>query len=284
SKLEESNRKLQESSSKLEESNRKLQETVSNYIEKAETIQISKLTIDKLQNDGFTLIARSVSSINDSDYQLPERFDKFQWPVRNSENDKRNKDAYLEYLTAFTESFTEPLNRLKVKSSIESPHLNTVVGIDPHHLNGEADLYVMPSVCHLVSRNQLTMVFELTPNNISTNNVVQAIGSVIAANSLFDVPGRPSPVGVLSDFIDQWVLIWIGKEGEVFYASVEEDSKGDEKILTRRTAMFYIKKHLENYNRLLNDEVFKKRRAENFGWAFDGFEAGILKKQKILVA
>ena len=40
---------------------------------------------------------------------------------------------------------------------------------------------------------------------------------------------------------------------------------------------------MENYDQLLNDEKSKKRRAENFGWAFDGFEAGTLKKQKILV-
>ncbi|KAI8894638.1 hypothetical protein BC833DRAFT_604132 [Globomyces pollinis-pini] len=65
-------RELQELSKKLEESNSKLQEPVSKYIQTAETIQISKLTIDKLENDGFTLITRTVSSINDSDYQLPE--------------------------------------------------------------------------------------------------------------------------------------------------------------------------------------------------------------------
>ena len=115
-------RKLQESNSKLQESNSKLHETVSNYIQKAETIQISKLTIDKLAKDGFTIIAKSVPSINDSDYQIPDRFHNFQWPVKNNEKDKKNKDAYLEYLTAFTESF----DLLQVKNAIESPHLNTV--------------------------------------------------------------------------------------------------------------------------------------------------------------
>ena len=272
--------KLQESNSKLQESNSKLQETVSTYIQKAETIQISKLTIDKLEKDGFTLIASSVNSINDSDYQISDRFHKFQWPVKNNENDKRNKDAYLEYLTGFAESF----NRLQVKNSIESPHLNTVVGIDPHHLNGEADLYVMPKACRLIFRNQLSMVFEMKSNDISSNNLAQAIGYVIAANSLFDVPGRPSPVGVLSDFIDQWYLIWIGKEGEVFYAGMEKDLELKEKPLTRLTALYYVQKHLDHYNQLLNSEDTKKRRAEHFGWAFDGFEAGSLKKQKMAVA
>ena len=259
---------------------RKLQETVSNYIQKAETIQISKLTIDKLEKDGFTVIASSVNSINDSDYQISDRFHKFQWPVKNNEKDKRNKDEYLEFLTAFTESF----NQLQVKLSIESPHLNTVVGIDPHHLNGEADLYVMPKDCRVICRNQLSMVFEMKPNDFSSNNLAQAIGYVIAANSLFDIPGRPSPVGILSDFIDQWYLIWIGKEGEVFYAGTEKDLELNKKPLTRLTALYYIQKHLDNYNKLLNSEDTNKRRAEHYGWAFDGFEAGILKKQKILVA
>ncbi|KAJ2988375.1 hypothetical protein HDV02_005629, partial [Globomyces sp. JEL0801] len=70
-------RELQELSKKRQESNIKLQETVSKCIQTAETIQIPKLTIDKLENDGFTLITRTVSSINDSDYQLSERFHKF---------------------------------------------------------------------------------------------------------------------------------------------------------------------------------------------------------------
>ena len=51
--------------------------------------------------------------------------------------------------------------------------------------------------------------------------------------------------------------------------------------------MYYIQKHLENYNQLLNDEKSKKRKkpkTEFVGWAFDGFEAGSLKKQKRLVA
>ena len=279
-KLQVSNSELQESNSKLQESHSKLQETVSAYIQKAETIQISKLTIDKLEKDGFTLLATSVNSINDSDYQIADRFHKFQWPVKNNEKDKRNKDAYLEYLTAFAESF----NSLQVKISIESPHLNTVVGIDPHHLNGEADLYVMPTDCRVICRTQLAMVFEMKPNDISSNNLAQAIGYVIAANSLFNTPGRPSPVGVLSDFIDQWYLIWIGNEGEVFHAGMERDLELNQKPLTRLTALYYVQKHLEHYNQLLKSEVTKKRRAEHFGWAFDGFESGSLKKQKMAVA
>lgn len=141
----------------------------------------------------------------------------------------------------------------------------------------------MPKASQLISRNQLSMVFEMKPNDITSNNLAQAIGYVIAANSLFDVPGRPSPVGVLTDFIDQRYLIWIGGEGEVFYAATEVNSSGDETLLSRAAALYYIQKHMENYNQLLKDETVKKRRAEDFAWAFDGFVAGSLKKQKLLV-
>jgi L-arabinose isomerase len=41
---------------------------------------------------------------------------------------------------------------------------------------------------------------------------------------------------------------------------------------------------LDHYNQLLKSEDTKKRRAEHFGWAFDRFEAGSLKKQKMTVA
>jgi hypothetical protein len=208
----------------IEEKYSKLQEAVSNYIQKAETVHISKLTVEKLERDGYILVASSVHAIDDSNFQVPDKLNNFQWPVKNNEKDKRNKDAYLGYLSEFTKLF----NRLQVKISIESPHLITVVGIEPHYLSGEADLYVMPNACRGICRNQLSMVFKMKPNEINSNNLAQAIGYVIAANSLFDVPGRPSPVGVLSDFIDQWYLIWIGKDGEVLYAGIEEDSNGNE--------------------------------------------------------
>lgn len=57
------------------------------------------------------------------------------------------------------------------------------------------------------------------------------------------------PVGVLSDLIDQWYLIWIGKEGEVFYAAKEEDSYGKVKILTRLTALYHVLIYLKNFQK-----------------------------------
>ena len=116
----------------------------------------------------------------------------------------------------------------------------------------------------------------MKPKIITSKNVAQAMGYVIAANTLFDVPYRPSPVGILTDFIDQWVLIWIGKESEIIYAATEKDSDGVRKELTRETAMYYIRQHLKSYNLLLRDGG----RSSEVGWAFDGLEAGRLKRQR----
>lgn len=45
-----------------------------------------------------------------------------------------------------------------------------------------------------------------------------------------------------------------------------------------------IQKHSENYNRFLNSEESKKRRADHFTLVFDEIEAGSLKKQKFAEA
>jgi hypothetical protein len=266
-KLEEINNKLQEKSAKLEE-------TVNNYIRKAQTVAISALDIETIEEDGYVCEAKAVDTPTKIDFAIPG---KFQWPVPDKESDISNTDAYLKYLEEIAREF----DKLKVEKSIESPHLNTTVGINPHHLNGKADIYVMPSACQFISRNQLAMVFEMKPKKITSNNVAQSIGYVIAANSLFDIPGRPSPVGVLSDFIDQWVLIWIGADSEICYAAREKDSDGKEKDLTRETAIYYIRKHLNYYNQLLLNEGKLKRKADVFNLVFDGFEAGVLKKYRV---
>jgi hypothetical protein len=67
------------------------------------------------------------------------------------------------------------------------------------------------------------MVFEIKPKQITASNLAQAIGYVIAANSIFNLSKRPSPVGVLSDFIDQLVLIWVGNDEKSFYTSKEQE-------------------------------------------------------------
>ncbi|KAJ3362875.1 hypothetical protein HDU91_003220, partial [Kappamyces sp. JEL0680] len=116
----------------------------------------------------------------------------------------------------------------------------------------------------------------------------QAIGYVIAADSLFDIPDRPSPVGILSDLMDQWVLIWIGTENRVLYCKTEKDKQGKKTPLSRGTALYYLRKHLTQYNQMLLDEDSQKnsqkRKADDdFNWAFGDVKAGRLKKFRLAV-
>ncbi|KAI8908941.1 hypothetical protein EDD86DRAFT_198578 [Gorgonomyces haynaldii] len=229
-----------------------------------------------IQDDGFTCESIPVKSITNVDFEQPE---KFEWPVKNNEKAKKNTDAYL----AYVQDFFEPFFKLAVRKSIEDPALNTTVGKNPRHLKGNADLYVTPASCLTICRNQLCMVFELKPNEITPKNLAQAIGYVIAANSLFDARGRPSPVGVLTDLADQWRLIWVGKEGQICYAETEELPNGKPQPLTRETALYYIRKYIEDYHNLLVQESKSgKRHAEDeVHWAYGELESGRLKKVRI---
>ncbi|KAJ3003718.1 UNVERIFIED_CONTAM: hypothetical protein HDU68_005547 [Siphonaria sp. JEL0065] len=129
------------------------------------------------------------------------------------------------------------------------------------------------------------MVVEMKPKAFEPDNLAQAIGYTIAANSLFDIKGRPAPVGVLTDFGNQWSLVWIGSGGVIKYAETERDDSGSRCKLTRKTALHHIRKHLELYDSLLNDEIAKKRKAgsDEIAWAFDRLQAGVLKRQKVSV-
>lgn len=63
---------------------------------------------------------------------------------------------------------------------------------------------------------------ELKPNEITEDNLAQAISQVIAANILSTKQDDfPPPVGVLTDLMDQWILIWIGKNGSITYSQKE---------------------------------------------------------------
>ena len=63
---------------------------------------------------------------------------------------------------------------------------------------------------------------ELNPKNITESNLAQAIAQVIAANVLYSSGELyPQPVGVLTDLMDQWTLIWVGKDGNIVCAQKE---------------------------------------------------------------
>ncbi|KAI9331762.1 hypothetical protein BDR26DRAFT_870007 [Obelidium mucronatum] len=61
-----------------------LKKTVSSFLQKAETVQISNLKIEMLENDGFVCKAESVLSVQNVGFSLP---DSFIWPVPNKEHD-----------------------------------------------------------------------------------------------------------------------------------------------------------------------------------------------------
>jgi hypothetical protein len=97
--------------STLKEKNDKLEQTVHNYIQAAETVRISDLDIAMLEKDGYVCISKSVDTPQDLHFTVPE---KFVWPVPDKELDKKNADAYLEYLQKISSDF----KRLHAKKSI----------------------------------------------------------------------------------------------------------------------------------------------------------------------
>lgn len=129
---------------------------------------------------------------------------------------------------------------------------------------------------------------ELKPNEITQDNLAQAISQVIAANILFTKQADfPPPVGVLTDLMDQWILIWIGKNGMINYSDTEckktyklnflDGPSNDNKPIpiSRSTAMHFIDKHLNYINDLLNP-LSQKRRIDHLNPEVFGFEAGKL--------
>ncbi|KAJ3296597.1 hypothetical protein HDU79_006220 [Rhizoclosmatium sp. JEL0117] len=212
---------------------------------------------------GFVCEAIALDSVDTLDFELPALFD---WPLPDNESDPINKDAYFTYL----KRFLEDIQSVQVKKSIESPYLSTIVGAFSQHLTGNADLYIM--------------VLKLNSQPFVPEDLVEAIGYTLASNSLFDISGRPPPVGILTDFRNQWILIWIGPGGVIRYAETEVDVSGDTKELTQQTALHHIRMHMKAYDALLKAERATKRKAEAVRLVFDGLEAGFIKKQRVEVA
>lgn len=127
------------------------------------------------------------------------------------------------------------------------------------------------------------MVFELKPNELTSKNLAQAIGYVLAANDLFDIPWCPSPVGVLSDLADQWKLIQIGKDSQICIAETELTANDELKPLSRETALYYIRRYIEKYHNLLLEKTKSGKRPteDQINWTFDGFDSGRLKKIRV---
>ncbi|KAJ3301426.1 hypothetical protein HDV03_000850 [Kappamyces sp. JEL0829] len=121
----------------LTEKVQKIEETLNKYIQKASTVQISSLNFDTIDKDGYSYFAKVVKSPKRLDFSVPK---PFKWPVPDKETDKRNTDAYLAYLEGIVKDYSE----LQAQNTIESPYLYTTVGVNPHHVTGTTDLYIIP--------------------------------------------------------------------------------------------------------------------------------------------
>ncbi|KAJ3121813.1 hypothetical protein HK098_003354 [Nowakowskiella sp. JEL0407] len=170
-------------------------------------IEISKLNFEDWKQPAINV-----------DFSVP---DPFTWPSPNKH------DELTGTLTSTTLRISN-LMMLKITTSIE---FGTPFGILPHGLKGKTDLYVTPSFASLEQRNQIAIIVELTPDEFITDKLAQAIGYVIA---LLTVSGRQAPVGFLSDFRDQWVLIWVEKDGEICCAEKEADESGNVSNISRK--------------------------------------------------
>ena len=243
-------------------------------MEKAVTIAISTLDLKTLEGDGVKTEAITLPFV-----ETPIDYPKFKWINSGKEDTQENKDAYLNYVCDILKEFKSiqvelaPRNLLDCDSGL------------PHHLRGTTDLIAYPLNAALCKRNNLAMVFELKPNLFVDNNIAQTIGEVIAANALSHTDGSyPSPVGVLTDLMDQWCLIWISKNGTISYASTMSSNE-DVANLDRKTALFYIKKHIELCNKLVIAKFSRKRKLnldetfrENINLAFGEFNSSYWKR------
>ncbi|KAJ3352236.1 hypothetical protein HDU91_006024 [Kappamyces sp. JEL0680] len=237
--------------------------------------------MSQIQDYGYRCTPIVVTTPSSLGFVVPQ---PFKWPVPENETNLKNKEAYLAYM----QEIVNPFSRIIVRKKIEAPGLTTTIGINPHNVTGDADLYIYPKKSGKSTRNTLCAVVELKPNQISSANLSQAVGYVAAANSLFDQRGYPSPVGILSDFADQWTLIWPGNDNEIIFAEFE-DADGKMTPLTRGTALHYLREHLARYNQILTEETPKKRKADepdfddaDACWAFGDFKAGRLKKMRLV--
>jgi hypothetical protein len=258
---------------------KELKESVTKYIEKAATIAFSALDWKTLERDGVKTEAITLPIVkNLIDYP------KFKWINSNKEDAKENKDAYLKYVCDLLSEF----KLLKVELAPKNL-LDCDSGL-PHHLKGTTDLIAFPAHAAMLKRNNLNIVFELKPNLFVENNIAQTIGEVIAANSLSHNDGSfPSPVGVLTDLMEQWALIWISKNGIVHVANTMVTNENIVNPLDRNTAIYYIKKHFELCNQLVGFKISKKRSfdesvLEDINLAFGAYDSGYWKSRQDVTA
>ncbi|RHZ03564.1 hypothetical protein DYB37_006581 [Aphanomyces astaci] len=210
------------------------------------SMSISRLSLPKIAQLGYSTKGWTLPPVDGVPRQsIPD----FEWIDGVNESDSRNVQRYKDYVAYMLQDFVPLMVSTTVRFGLSTP-----VGESRHRLTGAPDLYVVPSVCaDTCARTEVVMVIELRKHDtLSDANIAQTVGYLIAAHTLFDKQAyRPTPVGVLTNLHDEWLLCWVDPNGEVCMMTRDSDLQK----LTRETAWQYIRKHCEYVSSVLRQEL-----------------------------
>ncbi|KAI9332113.1 hypothetical protein BDR26DRAFT_869694 [Obelidium mucronatum] len=224
-----------------------LKGAVAKFLEKAISIQFSQMSFSILKEDGFTTKARILAEPDRNQFCIPD----FDWPIPKNEKAVENKTAYLKHFR----EFLVPIDTRGTLFVDLAPDKNFLDVNLKHHWRGGSDIMVVPTGSQM-------LLAELKPNKLTRGDYAQAIAEIAAASLLFEDQGYPTPVGVLTDLKDQWVLLWVhGTDGCIHFADTELVSTARAETLP----VFYLQKHLNKLIDLLNSAWTGGDEPEGFG-------------------
>ncbi|RHZ41032.1 hypothetical protein DYB31_015633 [Aphanomyces astaci] len=211
------------------------------------SLSISKLTFPKITELGYSMKGWMLPPVDGVPRQnIPD----FEWMDGVNETDSRNVQRYKDYVAYMLRDFAQLVVLTTVRLGLSTP-----VGESRRRLTGAPDLYVVPSGCtfNMCGRTEVVMVIELKKHDtLSVANIAQTAGYLLAAHTLFDKQAyRPTPVGVLTNLQDEWLLCWVDRNGEICMMTMDRDHQK----LTRETAWQYIRRHCEYVNSVLREEL-----------------------------
>ncbi|RHZ32738.1 hypothetical protein DYB31_009552 [Aphanomyces astaci] len=210
------------------------------------SMSISRLSLPKIAQLGYSTKGWTLPPVDGVPRQsIPD----FEWIDGVNESDSRNVQRYKDYVAYMLRDFVPLMVSTTVRFGLSTP-----VGESRRRLTGAPDLYVLPSVCaDTCGRTEVVMVIELKKHDtLSDANIAQTVGYLIAAHTLFDKQAyRPTPVGVLTNLRDEWLLCWVDPNGEVCMMTRDSDLQK----LTIETAWQYIRKHCEYVSSVLRQEL-----------------------------
>ncbi|ETV69781.1 hypothetical protein H257_14607 [Aphanomyces astaci] len=194
------------------------------------SLSISKLTFPKITELGYSMKGWMLPPVDGVPRQnIPD----FEWMDGVNETDSRNVQRYKDCVAYMLRDFPQLMITTTVHLGLSTPWANP-----------DADSRGPPT---------LVMVIELKKHDtLSVANIAQTARYLLAAHTLFDKQAyRPTPVGVLTNLQDEWLLCWVDRNGEVCMMTMDRDHQK----LTRETAWQYIRKHCEYVNSVLREEL-----------------------------